>query len=249
MFFGLTNSPTTFQNFMDHIFHNLIEAGVVTIYMDDILVHTRSLSEHTKVVRQVLKILRDNNLFLKAEKCKFHVPEVEFLGLIVGNGVARMDPVKTAAINDWPTPTTKKELQRFLGFCNFYHRFIQNYSAIAKPLSALTGNVEWSWTPNEHFAFEHLIHAITSDPILHLPKRYGRFRIKADASDYAISAVLSQLHDDQWHPIAFLSKTLTAPQRNYEVYDKELLAIMESLDAWRHYLIGADEEFEIWTDH
>jgi hypothetical protein len=114
MFFGLTNSPATFQNFMDHIFHNLIEAGVVTIYMDDILIHTRSLSEHARVVQQVLEILRDNNLFLKAEKCKFHVPEVEFLGLIVGNGVARMDPVKTAAINDWLTPTTKKELQRFL---------------------------------------------------------------------------------------------------------------------------------------
>jgi len=174
---------------------------------------------------------------------------VEFLGLIVGRGVARMDPVKTAAINDWPTPYTKKELQRFLGFCNFYRRFIQDYSAIAKPLTTLTGNIDWSWTPNEHFTFEHLIHAITSDPILHLPKRHGKFRVEADASDYAIGAVLSQLHDDVWHPIAYLSKTLTAPQRNYEVYDKELLAIMESLDAWRHYLIGADEEFEIWTDH
>ncbi len=160
-----------------------------------------------------------------------------------------MDPAKTAAISDWPVPKTKKDVQSFLGFCNFYRRFILNYSKIAKPLHSLTGNTEWTWTTDQQTAFEQLILAITSKPVLKLPKRHGQFRIEADSSNYALGAVLSQLQDGQWHPVAYLSRSLTETQRNYEIYDKELLAIMEALDTWRHYLIGADEKFEIWTDH
>src|SRR6202051_2496500 len=169
--------------------------------------------------------------------------------MIVGKGRVKMDPTKIAAIHNWDTPTKKKELQRFLGFCNYYRRFIKDYSLLAKPLTTLTGNVEWQWTENEHLAFKRLIHAITSEPVLALPRPKGQFRIEADASDYAIGAVLSQLQDGRWHPIAFLSKALQEAQRNYEVYDKEMLAIMLALEEWRHYLVGADEVFEIWTDH
>jgi len=119
-------------------FKPLIDRGVVAVYMDDILVFTETNEQHTAVVREVLKILRDNNLFLKPEKCVYHQPEVEYLGLIIGNKQARMDPTKVSAIRDWPVPTKKQELQRFLGFCNFYCRFIKDYSKIAKPLTILT---------------------------------------------------------------------------------------------------------------
>ena len=249
MFFGLTNSPATFQNFMNHIFKDLIHQGVVSVYMDDILVHTTTHSQHQQIVKEVLRILRDNDLFLKPEKCIFHADEVEYLGMIVGKGQIRMDPAKITAIRDWPTPTNKQELQRFLGFCNYYRRFIKGYSALAKPLTHLTGNTPWSWTENEHLAFECLILSVTTEPVLQMPRREGQFRIEADSSDYAIGAVLSQLQDGRWHPIAYLSKSLNETQRNYEIYDKEMLAIMLALEEWRHYLIGAIDIFEIWTDH
>ena len=249
MFFGLTNSPATFQNFMNHIFKPLIDQGVVAVYMDDILIFTQTHEEHTRVVREVLHILRENNLFLKPEKCVFHQPEVEYLGLIVGNRQARMDPAKVAAIRDWPAPTKKQELQRFLGFCNFYRHFIKDYSKIAKPLTILTGDIPWTWTDHQQHAFNTLINAITTEPVLALPQPRGQFRLEADSSDYAVGAVLSQIQNEKWHPIAYLSKALTETQRNYEIYDKEMLAIMLALDEWRHYLIGAEEPFEIWTDH
>src|SRR5712664_1356826 len=249
MFFGLTNSPATFQSFMNAIFKPLIDRGVVAVYMDDILVFTKTHKEHTEVVREVLQILRANNLFLKPEKCAFHQSEVEYLGLIVGNKHARMDPTKVSAIHDWPIPTKKQELQRFLGFCNFYRRFIKDYSKIAKPLTILTGDICFEWTPIQQTAFTTLIDAITTQPVLALPRPTRQFRLEADSSDYAVGAVLSQLQDDKWHPIAYLSKALTETQRNYEIYDKEMLAIMLALEEWRHYLIGASEPFEIWTDH
>src|SRR5712664_3850895 len=111
MFFGLTNSPATFQSFMNSIFKPLIDRGVIAVYMDDILVFTKTNKEHTEVVRKVLRILRANNLFLKPEKCAFHQSEVEYLGLIVGNKHTCVDPAKVSAIHDWPIPTKKQELQ------------------------------------------------------------------------------------------------------------------------------------------
>jgi len=153
MFFGLTNSPTTFQSFMNTIFKPLIDRGVIAIYMDDILGFTDTHKQHTAVVREVLKILCDNNLFLKPEKCVFHQSKVEYLGLIVGNKQAHMDPTKISAIRDWPVPKKKQESQHFLGFCNFYHHFIKDYSKIAKPLTILTGDIHFEWTPIQQTAF------------------------------------------------------------------------------------------------
>lgn len=140
MFFGLTNSPATFQGFMNEIFKELIDEGHVVIYMDDILIFTENLEQHRILVRKVLEILRRNKLYLKPEKCFFEQLSVEYLGLIIGDGLVRMDPAKVEAVKNWPTPKSKKEVQSFLGFCNFYRRFIKDFSAIAKPLTSLTGS-------------------------------------------------------------------------------------------------------------
>ncbi|SJL05370.1 uncharacterized protein ARMOST_08737 [Armillaria ostoyae] len=249
MFFGLTNSPATFQWMMNDIFKDLIASGKVTIYLDDILIFTKDLDEHRRIVRQVLQKLRENKLFLKAEKCEFEVLETEYLGVIISEGQVRMDPVKLAGIAEWPTPTKKKELQSFLGFTNFYRKFIKNYSKVVRALTQLTGNAEWTWGAAQNQAFQQLKKQMAEDVILAIPTPNGRFRVEADASNGAIGAVLSQEQDGKWRPVAFMSKALTATERNYEIYDKELLAIMLALAKWRHYLMGALEDVEIWTDH
>ena len=120
MFFGLTNSPTTFQWMMNDIFKDLIAAGKVTVYLDDILIFSKTLKEHREITRKVLALLRKHKLFLKAEKCEFEVLETEYLEVIISEGSVRMDQVKIAGIIDWPVPTKKRELQSFLGFTNFY---------------------------------------------------------------------------------------------------------------------------------
>jgi Reverse transcriptase (RNA-dependent DNA polymerase) len=139
MFFGLTNSPATFQTMMDAIFREEVASGDIIIYMDDILIATTgSLTQHHNKVAQILKKLQDNNLFLKPEKCQFYKQEVEYLGIIVGKGQVKMDPVKVKGIIDWPVPTNVSELRSFLGFGNYYKDFIPFYSRITRPLHDLT---------------------------------------------------------------------------------------------------------------
>ena len=251
MFFGLTNSPATFQTMMNHLFKELIDEGVVAVYMDDILIFTESLAQHQQVVRRVLQILRENNLFLKADKCTFEQSTVEYLGLILSPGQVAMDPIKVAGVRDWPTPTSVKEVQSFLGFVNFYRRFIHNFSHMARPLHNLTRKDEpWKWADEQQKAFDQLREAITSTPILVHPDRNKPFRLEADSSNFATGAVLSQLcDDDKWHPIGFISKSLNEAERNYEIYDKELLAIIRGLQEFRHLLEGAQHRIEILTDH
>ncbi|SJK99377.1 related to TY3B TY3B protein [Armillaria ostoyae] len=222
MFFRLTNSPATFQWMMNDIFKDLISKG---------------------------KRLRENKLFLKAEKCKFEVLETEYLGVIISEGQVRMDPVKLAGIAEWPTPTKKKELQLFLGFTNFYQKFIKNYSKVVRTLTQLMGNVEWTWGAAQNQVFQQLKKQMAEDVILTIPNRTRRFRVEADASNGAIGAILSQEQEGKWRPVAFMSKALTTTKRNYKIYDKELLAIMLALSEWRHYLMGALEDVEIWMDH
>ena len=252
MFFGLTNSPSTFQTMMNDIFADLIRDGVVCIYLDDILVYTKTREEHCGVVREVLKRLRKHKLYLKPEKCEFEQTKIEYLGLIISHDHTEMDPVKIAGVAQWPTPTSKKEVQSFLGFVNFYRRFIQNFSHIARPLFNLTkNNTPWRWSEAEQQAFEALKMKVTSAPILAFPDDHQPYRIEADSSDCATGAVLSQLSatDGKWHPVAFYSKSLSDVERNYEIHDKELLSIIRALEEWRHFLEGAEHKVEIWTDH
>lgn len=249
MFFGLTNSPATFQTMMNELFKDEIAEGHVRIYLDDILIFTKSLDEHHQLVCRVLQKLRNNRLYLKPEKCEFDQLQTEYLGVIISEGQIQMDPVKIQGIADWPTPASKRDIQSFLGFCNFYRRFIKDFAKIARPLHTLTGNTPFKWTEDQDNAFAQLKALITSAPIISIPNNEGQFRLETDASDFAIGAVLSQQQENTWKPIAFLSKSLTPTQRNYEIYDKELLAIMLALEEFRRYLIDAKHPFEIWTDH
>jgi len=194
--------------------------------------------------------LEKNNLYLKHQKCEFEKEEVEYLGVIVGRGQIRMDPHKVAAIGRWPKPKTVKDVQSFLGFCNFYRNFIEGFAHTAKPLWNLTQKDKpWAWSTTEETAFDELKGKLTNQPVLTMPIDDHPYRVEADASDYATGAVLSQKQEGVWKPIAFLSKALTATEWNYEIHDRELLAIMRALEEWHHYLQGAKEKIEIFTDH
>ena len=177
---------------------------------------------------------------------------MEYLGVVVSHNLVEMDLVKVAGMKDWPAPDNKKEVQSFLGFVNFYRWFIEGFSHHARPLFDLTKNdVKWNWTTDEQTAFDTLKELIMSTPILTSPDNSHPFRIEADSSDLATGAVLYQqsLDDEKWHLVAFLSKSLSAVERNYEIHDKEMLAIVLAMEEWRHFLEGAEHKFEVWTDH
>jgi len=163
-----------------------------------------------------------------------------------------MDPVKVAGVREWPTLENKTDVQAFLGFINFYQRFIQDFSAKARPLFDLTCSERvWTWSGKEQMAFKDLKTAVTTAPVLVSPQDSEPFRVEADSSDFATEAVLSQQSttDGKWHPVAFYSKSLSSMERNYEIHNKEMLAIIRVLEEWRHFLEGATHLVEIWTDH
>jgi len=234
---------------MNDIFRIEIDKGFVHIYLDDILIFSPNLESHHRQVRKILQKCRDNKLYLKPEKCSFDTLEVEYLGVIISQDNVTMDLVKVEAIATWPEPQSKQDIQSFLGFCNFYHRFIKGYAAIAYPLHSLTGNSPFKWSDNHDSSFTTLRNAIMTSPILMIPTDDDPFRLETDASEYAVGAVLSQKVNSVWRPVAFLSKALSQTQRNYAIYDCELLAIMIALQEFRKYLISAKHPFEILTDH
>uniref|UniRef100_A0AAQ4QDM9 Gypsy retrotransposon integrase-like protein 1 n=1 Tax=Gasterosteus aculeatus aculeatus TaxID=481459 RepID=A0AAQ4QDM9_GASAC len=249
--FGLTNAPAVFQALVNDVLRDLLNRFVF-VYLDDILIFSRSEQEHTQHVRQVLQRLLENQLFVKAEKCVFHAPEVSFLGFIVSSGSVRMDPAKVSAVAEWPQPGTRKQLQRFLGFANFYRRFIRNYSSIAAPLHALTSTAtSFQWTPATEQAFQGLKKLFCSAPILTHADPKLQFIVEVDASDLGVGAVLSQRSavDNKVHPCAFFSRKLSPAERNYDVGNRELLAIKLALEEWRHWLEGTEHPFLVWTDH
>ena len=153
--------------------------------------------------------------------------------------MVKTDPKKLEAVRDWAVPKNKKELQAFIGFLNYYRRFIRDFSKIARPLHHLTGNQPFVWGLEQQEAFKQLKENLCSKPVLHLPSDDGPFRIETDCSQYATGGVLSQLIEGKWRPIAYRSQSLTEAERNYEIHDREMLAIMEALEDWRQYLLGA----------
>jgi hypothetical protein len=190
-------------------------------------------------------------LYLKLEKYAFAVPEVEYLGMVIKEGHVAMDPTKLTAIDEWQPPTSVKGVRSFIGFCNFYRRFIPNFSNIARPLHDLTKrSARWDWTPACENAFLTIKDAFTRRPVLSMPDVSSPFFVMSGASLTATGAVLMQKDSNgDLHPCAYLSKTLSSAERNYDNYDRELLAVIHALEEWRHYLLGTAHVVTVLTDH
>ena len=225
--FGRTNSQATFQHFMNDIFRDMADIFVI-VCLDNILVFSDNEEDHKDHVRRVLQHLREHNLHAKLGKCTFHTDTIEYLGFIVSPAVLTMDPEKTKVVHDWPVPKNVKDIQSFLGFANFYRRFIANYSEIVVPMNRLTRkDTPFEWGSECQKAFEDLKQAFTTAPVLTHFDPANPIVIETDGSDYAIAAILSQItpSDNDLHPIAFHSRTMVPAELNYEIYDKELLAM------------------------
>ena len=256
MFFGLTNSPAMFQAMMDHILQPWADKWALedvkgSWYMDDVLVASRNKKKHQQATHELLEILAANDLFLKPEKCVWEQPRVDYLGLILEEGVTRMDPAKIAGIANWPTPTTVKQVRSFLGFCNFYRPFIYQFSHIARPLNELSRkDTPWTWGGRQQEAFETLRKRITSEPVLKQPQLEQQFEVEVDTSGYAIGAVLMQRDErGKRHPVAYFSSTLNEAEHNYDIYTLELYTIVRALRHWRPFLAGSPHEIIVHTDH
>ena len=247
--FGLTNAPAVFQNLMNEILHDYLDVFCV-VYLDDILIYSQNPTDHTDHVRWVLTRLKENMLFAKFEKCVFSVHKVEFLGYIISDLGIEMDPKRISSIESWPTPVNIKTLQSFLGFANFYRMFIPNYSTTIVPLlTLLKKNQPFNWTNVCAEAFQNLKNIFKSANILNHPDSSKAFVVEADASDFAIGGVLSQEYDGMLRPVAYYSRKLSSPEINYEVHDKELLAIVACFYQWRPFLLSNTEPIQVITDH
>ena len=202
-------------------------------------------------MKKVLQRLRENDLYLKPKKCEFAKTKIEWLGMVIEEGKITMDLGKVKGIQEWPTPTTVKQVQSFLGFGNFYGQFIRHFSELAKPLNdLLKKDHEFLWTIDCQNAFNTLKQKFTEEPVLKMPDQTKPFQIECDASKYASGAVLTQLDSNgDRHPCAFLSKTFSPTERKYEIYDRELLAIIQALEEWRHYIQGSPHTTTILSDH
>jgi len=186
----------------------------------------------TEIVEEVLKRLEENNLFVKLEKCRWKVREVEFLGVVIEPGGVRMQKEKVDGVLSWPTPRSAKDVQKFMGLANYYWRFIQDFSRVAKPLNMLGGkDRKWEWGAEQQEAFEELKRRFTTEPVLAVPDRDQEMRVEADALDYATGGMLLvKGTDGKWWPVAFISKSLSPAERNYEIHDKEMLAVIQCLE-------------------
>jgi len=250
--FGLTNAPSTFQDMMNHVLSDMLDVGVLA-YMDDILVYTNTEEGHDQTVKEVLKRLQSNGLAVSPEKCVWKATEVEFLGYVIGRNGIRMSEDKVKSELEWKIPRSLTEIQSFLGFSNFYRRFILNYSRIAKPLTELTkkeNGREWLWNQEVEAAFWELKPRCTTTPILaHFdPKK--PVLIETDALDFALGAVLSQRNEEgRLHPVAFHSRKFQPAEINYEIHNKELLAIVDAFKHWRWYCQGATHQVQVFSDH
>ncbi len=242
--FGLTNAPAAFQSAMNHIFGDYLHEFVV-VYLDDILIFSKSQTDHYKHLRLILSRLRQFDLYANAKKCSFNQPELNFLGHIVGKEGIKVDPQKTEAVKKWPKPTSVKELRGFLGLANYFRRFIQGYSTIVAPLTDLTKKdrhiSEWNATCDK--AFNTIKTALIQAPVLAHPNFTQPFDVICDASNVGVGAVLLQ----NCRPVAFLSRKFSPAEKNYTTTEQELLGVVESLKQWRCYLEGVS--FTVHTDH
>ncbi len=211
--FGLSNSPAVFQALVNDVLRDIVDRFVF-VYLDDILIFSQNERDHVQHVRRVLQRLLENRLFAKVEKCEFHAWSIPFLGFILSPEGIRMDPAKVEAVADWPIPENRRAVQRFLGFANFYRRFIRNFSQVTLPLTDLTSTrTRFCWSSQAQTAFESLKSRFSSAPILTTPDPSRQFIVEVDASEVGVGGVLSQRSssDERIHPCAFFSHRLTPP--------------------------------------
>ncbi|CAA0840345.1 Uncharacterized mitochondrial protein AtMg00860, partial [Striga hermonthica] len=241
--FGLSNAPAVFMDLMNRIFHPYLDQFVI-VFIDDILIYSKSQKEHEEHLRVVLKTLRREKLYAKFSKCEFWLQRVSFLGHVITQAGIEVDPSKVSAIQNWSTPRSPSEVRSFLGLAGYYRRFIEGFSRIALPLSQLTRkSVKFEWTDRCEASFQELKRRLTSAPVLTIPDPSRSFTIFSDASRQGLGCVLMQ--DGQ--VVAYASRQLKPHEQNYPTHDLELAAVVHALKIWRHYLYGG--RCEIFTDH
>jgi len=221
------------------------------VFVDDVLVGTETEEGHDEIVEEILRRLENNDLYVKPEKCVWKVRKIGFLGVIIGPNGIEMEEEKVDGVLSWPEPKNVKDIRKFLGLANYYRRFIKDFAQVARPMNVLTRkDVKWRWEGEEQATFDKLKKIFMTRPVLAAPDLDKEFRVEADTSNYATGGVLSmKCSNGLWRLVAFISKSLSDIERNYEIHDKEMLAIVRCLEAWRHFLEGIIIKFEIWTDN
>ena len=241
--FGLTNAPAAFMDLMHRVFHQYLDKFVV-VFIDDILVYSKTESEHEQHLRIVLETLQRHKLYAKFSKCEFWLSQVAFLGHIISSEGLAVDPSKIEAITNWKRPESTTEVRSFLGLAGYYRKFVKDYSKIAGPLSALTSKTrQFAWNDKCERSFQELKRMLTDTPILTLPDGSEDFVVFTDASQEGLGCVLMQ----RGKVIAYASRKLKMHEDRYSTHDLELAAIIFALGKWRHYLYGA--KFTIYSDH
>ena len=245
--FGLCNAPATFQRLMDTVLSGL-NFEICLAYLDDIIVFSSDLKSHLTRLTQLFQKLREANLKLKPSKCCLLQKRVTFLGYVISQNGVETDPDKIAAVVNWPIPTNLRQSRAFVGLCQYYRRFVPNFSETAKPLHELTKKgVRFHWSDECQQAFDKLKSALSGASVLALPRDEGDFVLDCDASEIAIGAVLSQVQDGEERPICYASQLYNRHEKNYNVTRKELLAVVTFVKKFRQYLLG--RPFTIRTDH
>lgn len=247
--FGLMGAPATFQRLMNSLFNDV--ADHVAAYIDDVVIFSRTWEEHLAHIKETLQRIREAGLTVKAKKCQMAMAECLFLGHTVGRGQVKPDAAKIRDLQLFRQPKTKKDVRSFLGLAGYYRRFVENFSAIAIPLSDLTRDCcpdKVVWESHHQQAFDRLVEALSSNPVLQGPDYSKKFCLQTDASNRGIGAVLSQMGEDGCdRPVAYYSRKLLSREKNYAAVDKECLAIIDSIRHFQIYLTGVT--FEVMTDH
>ena len=235
---------------MNDLLRDLVVEEKVAVFIDDVMIAIETEEGYNEIVEEVLR-LEENNLFVKLEKYMWKAREEGFLGVMIGEDGVRMEKEKVQGVIEWPVPKSMKDVQKFLGLANYYRRFVKDFAKIARPLYEMTRKEnKWSWGERQQKAFEELKERFTTEPVLVAPDLDKKMRVEVDASDFTTEGVLlMKCEDEKWRPVAYISKSLNEAERNYEIHDKEMLAIIRCLEAWRHFFEGAKDWFEIWTDH
>lgn len=257
---GLANAPAYFQAFMEELFGEMIGINVF-VYIDDILIFSETQEEHDALVKKVLKILQNNNLIVSLPKCEFDVGQLEFLGLMVSSEGLSMCEAKVDAVRDWERPVTAKSMGRFLGFCNFYRRFIVNFAKKAALLHGWASSKGAPWNLELEKAFQEMKSAFLEKHFLYFPRFDVPFYVLVDVSDTAIGGALVQpvpgviVKEDDYNlpeifvPVAFFGRKLKGAELKWDVGDKELCGVKEALLEWRPWLLSADHTTRVHCDH